>query len=222
VLKAHDRELEIRAIIAWESLVRAHKSLGVDLGCDVANEFKTILRGKINAFNTDLSISLQNCLKRLSTQVPMSLAGAKEHLVKKHDIEVDLYADSLRTSGADEQAIPSQYNFYGSVGAVQTGANSQANVVQHISASDQTALLQALGLARDAIRSSNQFGGRQQSELLGIVDDCEFELGSSSPNNTKLLSMFVVLATAIQAVASAQPAYHALKVALLPLGVTLP
>lgn len=221
VLQAHERELEIRTIIAWESLVRAHKTLGSHLGNGIAAPFKAALHSMINAFAVDLSASLQSYAQRLPATVAMSLTDAQRHLVKKHDIEVDLYEDSLMSSSKDQSKSP-QYNFYGSVGAVQTGANSQANVVQNLGAADQAALVKALELTSEAIRNSGQLGDRQQKELLEIAAECESELRSSSPNNTRLLTMFNVLATSIQAVASAQPAYQALKVALLPLGVTLP
>lgn len=221
ILQAHERELEIRTIIAWESLVRAHKILGSDLGNDIAAEFKAELHRKINSFASDLSISLQYYLRRLSRAIPMSLADAKEHVTKKHDIEIDLYGDSLKDGEMDREST-AQYNFYGSVGAVQTGASSSANVVQNISASDQAAMVRALCLAREAIRGSDDFGDVKRNELLQIVDECESELGSGSPNNTKLLTMFMVVATSIQTIASAQPAYQGLKAALLPLGVTLP
>lgn len=222
VRQAHERELEVRTIITWESLVRAHKTLGIHLGGETAAEFKSVLHSEINKYYAELSASLRSYEKRLPVPVPMDLAGAKSHVTNKHDVEIDLYVDSLMNGNADQQAASSQYNFYGVVGTVQTGASSQANVVQNIGASDQEALLKALELTDTALRNAAQLGERQRSELLEIVAECKTELGSTSPNNTKLLTMFGVLATSVQAVASAQPAYHALKAALLPLGVTLP
>jgi len=196
--------------------------LGSAIGDGIAAPFKAELHSKINTFAAELANSLQSYVQRLPVLVKMSLEEARLHLVGKHDIEVDLYEDSLMSSGKDHGLVSSQYNFYGSVGAIQTGTHSLANVVQGLGAADQAALVQALELAREAIHNAKQLGDRQQNELLEISAECESELRSSSPNNTKLLTMFNVLATSIQAVASAQPAYQALKLALLPLGVTLP
>ena len=222
VLQAHERELEVRTIITWESLVRAHRTLGLRLDSEAAAEFKSVLHPQINKYFAELSTSLRGYEKRLPVPMPLDLSGAKSHVTSKHDIEVDLYVDSFTSGSTDQQAASSQYNFYGTVGTVQTGASSQANVVQNIGASDQDALLKALELTDTALRNAAHLGERQQNELLEIVAECKAELGSKSPNNTKLLTMFGVLATSVQAVASAQPAYHALKAALLPLGVTLP
>jgi hypothetical protein len=40
-----------------------------------------------------------------------------------------------------EEILKKGYNFYGNVGAVQTGANALANVVQKLSEGDKTALI---------------------------------------------------------------------------------
>lgn len=222
VLQAHERELEVRTIITWESLVRAHKTLGIHLDGEAASELKSVLHSEINKYYAELSTSLQSYEQRLPVSVSLDLGASKSHVTRKHDIEVDLYVDSFTNGRADQQATSSQYNFYGTVGTVQTGASSLANVVQNIGASDQEALLKALELTDTALRNASQLGERQQSELREIVTECQTELGSKAPNNTKLLTMLGVLATSIQALASAQPAYQALKTALLPLGVTLP
>lgn len=114
------------------------------------------------------------------------------------------------------------YNFYGAVGSVQTGANATANVVQNLGADDRASLLSAIQQVRDALSNSPSVGEQQRSELLEIADECASQMTASAPNNTKLLTMFNVLGTAIQSIASAQPAYQALKGAILPLGITLP
>jgi hypothetical protein len=40
-----------------------------------------------------------------------------------------------------EEILKKGHNFYGNVGAVQTGANALANVVQNLSEGDKTALM---------------------------------------------------------------------------------
>ena len=220
VFQAHERELEIRTIIAWESLVRAHKTLGVGSGCEISSPFKEEMRSKVDSFVAELTSSLLNATRDLPVAVSLSLAQMQSHLLKKHEVEIDLYEDSIVQM--EKAPTSSSYNFYGSVGAVQTGAHSQANVVQNLGTADQSALVQALELAREAIRSAGEIGDRKQHELIEIVTECRSELDASSPNNTKLLTLFNVLATSIQTISSAQPAYQSLKSALLPLGITLP
>jgi hypothetical protein len=85
-----------------------------------------------------------------------------------------------------------------------------------------TILSAALAQVREALGLDVSLPERQKRESLEIADECSTQIASQSPNSTKLLNMFNVLGTAIQSIASAQPAYQALKIALLPLGIILP
>lgn len=222
VHQAHQRELEVRTIIAWQSLVRTHRTLGTNLDQNLRTDLKAELASRISSFGAGLSQSLQQQLQRLPMHQTFSLAETQQHLVQKHEIEVDFYVDSLMSNNSSQPPATQQYNFYGSIGAVQTGANAQANVVQNIGAEDRAALTQSLSLVREALQHAEGLAERQQQELLEIAAECEAQVASDSPNNTKLLTMFTVLGTAVQSIASARPAYQALKTALLPLGITLP
>ena len=152
----------------------------------------------------------------------LTLDEACDDSRRKHDVEIDLYVDSLKIS-AEEQpsAMAHSYHFYGTVGTVQTGAGATANVVQNLAAEDKQALLRALDQIKDAI-SSSQALLAQREELIEIAEECITLMQAPQPNDSKLRAMFDVLATSVQAVASAQPAYQALKAALLPLGIMLP
>ena len=133
--------------------------------------------------------------------------------MSKYDIEVDLYVDSLFVSDPDKgvASMTQNYNFYGNIGSVQTGANSTANVVQNLEPNDRDALLRALQQVRDAIFNASSVEERQREELVEIADECTSQMLTESPDNTELLTMFNVLGTAIQSIASAQPAYQVLK-----------
>jgi hypothetical protein len=154
-------------------------------------------------------------------QPQLNILDAKNHTQAKHEIEIDLYVDSLcGTDGANGMSSQT-YNFYGNIGAVQTGAHAIANTVQSLGSEDRTALVEALTKVQEALAASVMHE-QQKSELLEISNEAQMQIASSSPNNTKLMSIFNVLATSVQAISSAQPAYQALKLALLPLGITLP
>lgn len=116
----------------------------------------------------------------------------------------------------------STYNFYGNVGAFQTGPGASANIIQNLGSEDKDALLNALNLVRDTLTLVRDLAAEQKDELLQMVDDSVKEVKSTNPNNTKLRTILTAIATTIQTVGSAQPAYQALKTALLPLGITLP
>jgi len=61
-----------------------------------------------------------------------------------------------------------------------------------------------------------------KEDIVELVDEGELETRKSKPNNSRLLSIFMTVATAIQAVGSLKPAYDALKAALIAFGVQLP
>jgi hypothetical protein len=172
----------------------------------------------------ELSASLEERVKRSQLNMSVSLTDALRASLAKHEVEIDLYVDSLTNSQAGEGKHPmtQNYNFYGAVGSVQTGANSVANTVQNLGGDDRAALTAALQQVREAVVVAPAVGEQQRRELIEIADDCATQMASESPNNTRLLTMFNVLGTAIQSIASAQPAYQALKVALVPLGISLP
>jgi hypothetical protein len=219
----HERELEARAILSWETLVRVHRIFGSHPSPSLCQDFKTLLGARLESDYQELNESqgkVQTSAGMLQTHP--SLLEAKNHTWAKHDVEIDLYIDTLQgTDGPAEMTNSPTYNFYGNVGAVQTGAHAIANTVQNLGGEDRKALAEALTKVHEALAASS-IHEQQKSELIELATEAQAQLASSSPNNTKLMSIFNVLATSVQAVSSAQPAYQALKAALLPLGVTLP
>lgn len=222
---AHKKELETRAALAWQALHRAHQTCGSPLYEGLSADLKFELKNTIQSEAGQLKASFIDHAKKISIfndHPQFELATDVRLLVHKHDLEIEIYEDSLMSGKNGESASVQQYHFYGSVGAVQTGANARANVVQNLDASELTSLKEALRLAREGISSASSMDDAKRNELVGIADDCIAELDSASPNNTRLLPLFTVLATSVQAMASARPAYLALRAALLPLGITLP
>lgn len=221
---AHERELEVRAILTWESLVRVHRTFGQPISDSLREDLKNEIHKRIDQVMAELTASLDERTNKSGLNMSVSLVEAHRAVTAKHDIEVDLYVDSLSVHNEEETTgtLMQHYNFYGAVGSVQTGANATANVIQNLGADDRAVLSSAIQQVRDALSNAPTVGEQQRKELLEIADECVSQMAASSPNNTKLLTMFNVLGTAIQSIASAQPAYQALKVAVLPLGITLP
>lgn len=219
-----EREIEIRAVLTWRSLVRVINTLGYDSKDNLGNDLKEYLNNTINTNFEELNQLLNQNLGRMKPeQVPMD--EARNHAVSKHEIEIDLYVDTLieQTEDNNPAVEPTHsYTFYGNVGTVQTGAGAQANVVQNIGADDQEALKQALSLASEAIQAATDIADTQKNELVEIANQARNELDKEKPNSTMLQSMFITIGTTIQTLASAKPAYQALKGALIPLGITLP
>lgn len=222
---AHRKELETRAAIAWQALHRAHVTCGSPTYEGIGADLKSELSASIHSEAARLKASFTDHAKRISVfkdHPQFDLTTDCRALVHKHELEIEIYEDSIMSGKNNESGPVQQYHFYGSVGAVQTGANARANIVQSLGESELTSLKEALRLARDAIDTTTPMDDLKRQELVGIADDCIEELDSASPNNTRLLPLFTVLATSVQAIASARPAYLALRSALLPLGITLP
>ena len=224
IQQAHERELEVRAIIAWESLVRVHRIFGQPMINSLRNNLKGEIHRRIDQLMIELTTSLDDRTHRSGVNISASLLDAHRAVTEKHDIEVDLYVDSLSIKDEEKTngAVMQHYNFYGAVGSVQTGANVTANVIQNLDPDDRASLSSAIQQVRDVLSNVSTLGVQERRELLEIVDECMLQMSTSTPNNTKLFTMFNVLGIAIQSIASAQPAYQALKAAVLTLGITLP
>ena len=221
--EVHEHELETRVGIVWSSLRRAREVLGPGAGPDVREDLKAEIIGQVRRIGAELSGSLSGRAQGITLGYMPSLTAAIDRAVAQQEIEIDLYVDSLANDRSSEaNVVHHTYTFNGNVGSVQTGANSQATVFQALNSGQRVALSQAVDQVKIAIRQSEEMPDRQRTELLEIAEDCQTQMNSDTPNNTKLFNGFLVLATGIQAVASAQPAYQALRLALMPLGISLP
>lgn len=215
-------ELELRAVIIWKSLVRVHRALPALSSDLLASELKQEFSKYLRSTADELTEYLSQELNIFSGKEKFtSLNDTYDHLIQKHEVEIDLYTDAL-TAQREEVAVPPQYNFYGNVGAVQTGANASANVVQNLSEGDKTALIEALDLVKTVVSKGWELDSIRQDELLDTVRECVSQINSDKPNNTLLRSALSTVAMTIQALASAGPAYQALKTALMPMGIMLP
>ena len=163
--------------------------------------------------HTELAAQLAEGAARFGGGMKVDLAEGYASAQRKHTVEIDLYFDSLASTVASGASVSANYNFYGNIGSFQTGPNSVANVVQNLAATDRDALDAALRQVAEALTAATSLPDKQRTELTEIAVECQTLMESPSPNNTKLLTMFNVLATAVQSIASAQPAYQALKLA---------
>lgn len=114
------------------------------------------------------------------------------------------------------------FTFHGNVGSVQTGANAVANVVQNLGMNERASLATALQQFKTAIESESSLTEIQKQKLLEITQKCSNEIGSESPDGTKLNDMFNVLGTTVQTLASAPVAYQVLRTTFLACGINLP
>ncbi|MBI5416691.1 hypothetical protein HZA55_01885 [Candidatus Poribacteria bacterium] len=219
------RELEIRTILVWENLVRVHRLLGSLKTDTIREDFKKELKLNIEQIYDELSDKLKLILKDTPLNNKLNLDDVKSLAISKHEIEIDLYIDSIDKTSNNDIDMPlgsQQYNFYGNIGTIQTGAGASANVIQNLGQEDKSALITALELVKEQLDAFQNISENKKEEIKEIAEECIRESNNQKPNNTKLLTLLNALGTTIQTFASVQPAYQALKAALIPLGILLP
>lgn len=221
--RAHELEVEVRAVLCWESIVRVHKAFGEPFSDSLRDDLKSFFDTALKHNSDNLVDCLAIFFDGIKAAAGLNLDEAIEETAAKYHVEIDLYVDSL--SAARSKSPPSAtntYSFHGNVGAVQTGASAVAHVVQNIGTEDRAALLEALAQTQAVIAADKSLPAPQREELIAVAEKCAAEVNSKNPNNTILFAMLTALGTTVQSIAAGQPAYEALKVAVLALGITLP
>jgi hypothetical protein len=218
------KELEIRSTVAWQDIVSVHKALGSFNSDTLREDFKEEVGVYIDEAFAELSVKLKNMVRNIPHMAMLNLNKAKAQTIARLDIEIDLYVDSLAISQSSKDAQPAsnQYNFYGNIGAVQTGTSPTANIVQNLSFDDKRAIVDALVAVKDQLVHLQDVSESNRQELSEIIDECVGISKSVNPNSTKLLALLNLVGITVQSYASAQPAYNTLKTVLIPLGITLP
>jgi hypothetical protein len=217
------RDVELRALIVWQNLMRVLSHAGTVPSATLADELKQAVSKYESAIYVDPDDHLQAVARSAGFKPRESLMDARDRAVRKVYAEIDLFVLGLaRCEQSQSNPSGAVYHFYSPVGAVQTGPNASAQVFQNVTTQDRETFLSALSLLRKALASVDRLPAHPKEEIVELVDEAEAEIKKSKPNNSKLLSTFMIIAQAIQTVGSLKPAYDALKAALLPLGIALP
>lgn len=111
---------------------------------------------------------------------------------------------------------------HGSIGAVQTGPESTANVQQQWVQGDTAALQSALNTLRVELERAQGLEAGMQRELVANIDRAHAELGQEKPSKGKLLFWLGGIGAVVQVAGSIQPAYAAVKGLASALGIPLP
>jgi hypothetical protein len=109
----------------------------------------------------------------------------------------------------------------GSIGIVQTGAGSTATLQQQVSGGDASNLIDALEKLLSALAADKGVAAEVRAALQDSIQNATAELKQASPDKTRLADWLVLLASTVQAIASAQPAYEAVRSAAQTLGISL-
>ncbi|MET3624231.1 hypothetical protein [Burkholderia ambifaria] len=217
-------ELGSRATLIWRNIVRVHEIYGTDESSDISAEFKAIFSTVLNKSAHDLGqmLAFEQTRGGGTNTTTNTFQSQLPYLIKKHFVEIDLYCVSLARRQIDrDRANGPSYNFYGSVGSLQTGANATSSVVQSIGRDDKERLKISLSDVLTELSSSGMLESTYD-ELKGLVNESIAELDKAKSNGLKLMSLLTTLGNTVQTMACAPVAYQNLKAATLPFGVMLP
>jgi hypothetical protein len=219
-------EIRNRARIVWQMLFRALNAVKVhyseELASTLKKEVEKYFPNNLPKFTPILTEAAQ--LSGYTGKLP-DLSNDRAQALAEVYGEIGLYVLALHSAEQEEEKSGSQqniYQFYSPVGAVQTGPNAIANVVQTLDSQDREVLLQALDTIKQALAVAEELAGYSKEEIVDLVEEAQTELMEEKPNGLRLRSIITTVATTIQTVSILQKAYQALKVAVLPLGIQLP
>ena len=116
---------------------------------------------------------------------------------------------------------PTNITIHGSVGTVQTGANSTAHVQQQWTQATTLALANSIQGLRVAVGNASDIDSAEREELMDDLSKAEAELGAQSPSKGRLAKWLGGVATAVQTVASVKPALEMMRSAANAVGLPL-
>lgn len=114
------------------------------------------------------------------------------------------------------------FNFYAPIGVVQAGAGSTVTVQQQIDSMGRDTILRALEVVQEALPAASGLATVDRAQLDEVIVEVRSELAKPEPNTLRVRGALTGIATTIQTLGAAAPAYVLLKGALALLGVHLP
>lgn len=218
-----NQEVVTRTLIVLQALVKVlstqskvpAEGLGDSLKQEMLGHRELIISGPLDCLRKIVN-------KIAPTTISTDLTEGWEHAKKKVLADIDLFILSLeaRSERREGQTV---FHIQGSqVGAIQLGPGASATTIQMLTVPDREALRKALDRVKQDLARVDKLPGYEKDEVLDLIEEGRAEIGKAKPNSIRLTSVFSAIATAIQTAGSLQPAYQALKAALLPLGIPLP
>ena len=219
-------EIEARTLLAWSAVKDVLAAAALQHSETLAAELLAIVDK--GARRADVREVLRRRIDTMggviSDAAEFDLDGPTLRALAKRESDIDLYVLAL-ISKLKFERLPADSivnNFHGPVGAYQIGPTSATTVTQISNSADSEALRRALDLVEASLPAAANSPGLMADEVLELVDETRAELAKARPNSIRLRIVASGVATAIQSIGMLQPAYQALKAALLPFGVLLP
>jgi hypothetical protein len=226
VAELYTRELQIRASIALGQVKRVAGVLRVELDSQLCAGVKEFLSETIQTQSSILTeLVLQRPPLKSDNWAGLNVSGEFATVLNRThrniEAEVDLWVASHERQSEAKAAGSVQINGAGNVGSVQTGDYASTSQTIILNGEGKEVITRALEQVAQALAKTPE-AQFNVNEVKALVSECQDEIGKDQPNQMKLKSSLVGVATTIQATAALGPAYQALKGALAFFGITLP
>jgi hypothetical protein len=213
-------EYRIRAQLVWQGLARALSGERLSgepvIGAQLKETVAEFIRTQCKDLERDHAFLLG--LTRDSANM-RSIEYWRERAYDRAVSDIDL---ALLSACRVETGGGPTIHIYQPCGIVQTGVGANATWTQYLGASERDAAQRALDAVKKALQGSAETPNAEMAPVLEVVADAKSELSREQPNVPRLQGAFMTIATTLQALGSAAPAYQLLKGAAALFGVTLP
>jgi hypothetical protein len=215
------RELDIRALLAWQALSRILSSQSLAIDVDLNHHLKEEVASHLAAGCDDLITIHRFACENLPGGVLPSFEAMRERALAKIWSEIDI---SLLTAQRSQEAQGTQptINIYQPYGIVQTGDGSIAHLTQSFDAGSRSALERALGAVEQALINAQALSTTERAQAQDVIREVQAELAGTQPNVHKIRGLLPAIAITIQTLGSAGPAYGLLKAAAALIGLHFP
>lgn len=215
-----------RAQLVWQTIHRIITTSGISFSESLTDQLKQIVVNHLPEKLEDIKGLLEKYLPNsgsLDLTVRLNqIETVRKNALEKVYNEIELFVFSLKYKKEGAEAASNIININSPVGAIQTGSNSITHIYQNINPEDKEQLLKALRSVEEALGRIDSLPPHSKNEIIDLVKDGKDELGNKNSNTMKLRKIFTAIGFSIQTVANLQPAYEALKQALLLIGTQMP
>lgn len=192
----------------WTVIHRAFVTIGLEYSDDLGHEIQGVFDRSIVDYTAEVEAHIQKAAASVGlnpAKFSDPVAEAARLALANVQNEIMLFTLSLQKAPVKENYSP-QFNISNStVGAIQTGSGSIANVSVEI-ASETAAVIAALDLITKELAKLVDLSSVDKQQILELVDDSKAELLKERPNVRKLSAVLPAISAAISVFADLRPA----------------
>lgn len=210
---------------AWEVLHRGITTVGVEYNEGLEAQLEAAVESYFPEHMSNLKHHVTEAAKRtgmsdIVSKMPDEIGNARRAAFAEVASEIRLFVLALNNN-PDNTLYNPQFNFHNStIGAVQTGGQSVANVQIQTGIAVE-GLIKALDTVLQSLGTIGDIPGCDKSEIIELVEDGKRELQKEKPNKTKLASYLPIISNTLNIVSDLKPAYEGLKAAASAFGFML-